>query len=44
MASGRAPPNFHNPKEIRSPEFSIGSESYVQDGILYRTFRTINPM
>ena len=46
MADTRAPPTFHAPKLIQSPEVLSGlnEQSYILDGILYRTFKTILPV
>ena len=46
MATGRLPPEFHPPKVIQSPEVerSLSDTAFIQDGILYRTFRTIGPL
>ena len=42
----RLAPAFHAPKVIQSPEVSqsLSDHAYIQDGILYRTFKTIGPV
>ena len=44
--SNRLPPTFHPPKILKSPEVleSLNNEAYVQDGILYRAFKSISPL
>ena len=45
MADTRAPPAFHPPKVLQSPEVdnSLSDRATVTDGILFRTFKTILP-
>ena len=40
------PPNFKTPKTVESPEVksSFGDTTYIQDGILFRTYKTIPPL
>ena len=46
MNKTRAPPTFHEPKVVQSPEVtaSLGDQAYIQDGILYRMFKSFNPL
>lgn len=47
MNETKSPPTFHEPTTLRSPEITASlndHDAYIQDGILYRTFKTINPM
>ena len=45
MADTRAPPTFHQPQVVPSPEFdtSLRDRATITDGILFRTFKTILP-
>ena len=46
MAETRAPPTFHPPHVVQSPEVdaSLHNRAVVTDGILFRTFKTILPL
>lgn len=46
MADTRAPPTFHGPQVLTSPEVdsSLTDKATVTDGILFRTFKTILPI
>ena len=46
MADTRAPPNFHPPQVVQSPEVdaSLQNKAVITDGILFRTFKTILPL
>ena len=46
MADTRAPPTFHPPRVVQSPEVdaSLHNRAVVTDGILFRTFKTILPL
>ena len=46
MAETRAPPTFHAPKLVQTPEVlgGLNEQSFILDGILYRTFKTILPV
>lgn len=46
MADTRAPPNFHPPQVVQSPEVdaSLRDRAVITDGILFRTFKTILPL
>ena len=46
MADTRAPPTFHTPQLVQTPEvdLTLNDKTYITDGILYRSFKTILPL